>query len=333
MNRITDDKPRVLCFWDIDIDPSVLDPLRAVAEVDVQTPDREFLLEHIGEYDIYLAGLSVRFDAEIAARAGAGRTKLVYSPSTGLDHLDLDALARYNIEMRCIKTEFALLNKITATAELAFALMLAVARMIPAAAQAAMKGHWARDVFRGTQLSGKTLGILGVGRLGGMMVDFARGMRMRVIGCDPAPRQKIANLEYLPFEQMAPQCDVLSVHIHLTEENEHFLNADRLAMLKPGVIIVNTSRGRIIDESALLSALESGQIGGAGLDVIDGEWRHDLARHPLISYAREHPNVVIVPHIGGVTLESQTIVERFVAERTVRIIELWKQTYPEQTEA
>ncbi len=320
-----DSKPRVLCFWDVDIDPSVLDPLRAVAEIDVQIPNREFLLEHIGEYDIYLAGLSVRFDAEIAARAGAGRTRLVYTPSTGLDHLDLDALARYNIEMRSIKTEFELLDKVTSTAELAFALMLAVARMIPAAAQEAMKGHWARDMFRGTQLSGKTLGILGVGRLGSMMVDFARGMRMRVIGCDPAPRQQIPDLEYLSFEDMAPQCDVLSVHIHLTKENEHFLNADRLAMLKPGVIIVNTSRGRIIDETALLSVLKTGHVGGAGLDVIDGEWRDDLVQHPLISYAREHPNVVIVPHIGGITVESQTIVERFVAERTAHIIELWNQ--------
>ena len=225
--------------------------------------------------------------------------------------------------MRCIKTEYALLEQITATAELAFALMLAAARKIPAAYNAAMTGFWARDVFRGRQLSGKTLGVLGVGRLGTMMVEYGRGFRMNVIGCDPDPRERIPDLPYLPFDEFAARADVISIHIHLTPENENFLNAGRIARMKDGVILVNTSRGRIIDEAALLDALHGGKVGGFGADVIDGEWRDDLESHPLIAYARDHDHAVIVPHLGGVTWEAQAMSHRFVAERLADIIRGW----------
>lgn len=315
---------RVLSMWE-GAGGANLDPLREVAEVDEQKASRQFLLDHIHEYDAFLAALKVPVDRELAEHGAAGRLRLVYTPSTGLDHLDLDALADNGIEMRCIKTEYELLGQVTATAELAFTLMLAAARKIPAACNAAMTGFWARDVFRGRQLSTKTLGVLGVGRLGSMMVEYGRGFRMNVIGCDPDPRKPIPGLPYLPFEEFAARADVISIHIHLTPENEHFINADRIAQMKDGVIIVNTSRGRIIDEAALLDALHSGKVGGFGADVIDGEWRDDLESHPLIAYAREHDHAVIVPHLGGVTWESQEITHRFVAEKLAAIIRAWKQ--------
>ena len=311
---------RVLSMWDPAIAPGVYAALADVATVDIREPNHDWLLEHIHEYDAYLASLKVRFDRNVAARAAAGRMKLVYSPSTGLDHLDLDALAEFGIEMHCIKDEYELLDRVTATAELAFALVLAVARKIPAAHGAAVQGHWARDLYRGQQLAGKTLGVLGVGRLGRMMVDYGRGFRMHVIGCDPKPLHPIDDLEYLPYAAFAARADVISVHIHLTPENEYFLNAERLAHMKDGVILINTSRGRVIDEAALLDALAAGTIGGFGADVIDGEWRADLAAHPLIAYARTHDNAVILPHVGGVTTESQTITHRFVVEQLAGIL-------------
>ncbi len=317
---------RVLSMWDSGIAPEVYEAFSDVVDLDIHEPDRAWLLEHIHEYDVYLAALGVRFDREVAQRAARGRLRLVCTPSTGLDHLDLDAMEEFGIEMRCIKIEYDLLDRITATAELAFTLMLAVARRIPAAHGAAMRGHWARDVYRGRQLSGKTLGVLGVGRLGRMMVEYGRGFRMNVIGCDPNPLRRVENLEYLPYPDLAQRADVISVHIHLTPENEHFLNAERLAQMKEGAILVNTSRGRIIDEAALLEALEAGRIGGFGADVIDGEWRDDLEQHPLIAYARDHDNVVIVPHVGGVTVESQTISHTFVVECLAEEMRRWRET-------
>jgi phosphoglycerate dehydrogenase-like enzyme len=109
------------------------------------------------------------------------------------------------------------------------------------------------------------------------------------------------------FDEVIRESDVISVHVHLTEGNRGLIGANEFRAMKPGAILINTSRGAIIDEHALLHALESGQLGGAGLDVIEGEWRPDLDRHPLIQYSRARENLVITPHIGGVTHESQAM--------------------------
>jgi len=306
-----------------EVDPAALEPVRALGDVDVVAPDGPYLLDHIHEYDALLPSLKVRVDREIARRGAQGRLRLIYTPSTGLDHLDLDALKEFGIRMECIRTEYGLLEDVTSTAELAFTLMLCAARKVPAGHNAAMQGLWARDRYRGHQLSGKTLGVLGVGRLGSMMVEYGRGFRMNVIGCDCSPRERVPDLEYLEFDEFSARADVISIHIHLTDDNVNFLNADRIAKMKDGVILVNTSRGKIIDEEALLAGLESGKVGGFGADVIVGEWRDDLAGHPLIAYARENDNVTIVPHVGGVTWEAQTITLSFVAEKMAAIMREW----------
>ena len=331
---------RTLCMSE-EVDPAALEPVRALGDVDVVAPDGPYLLDHIHEYDALLPSLKVRVDREIARRGAQGRLRLIYTPSTGLDHLDLDALKEFGIRMECIRTEYGLLEDVTSTAELAFTLMLSAARKVPAGHNAAMQGLWARDRYRGHQLSGKTLGVLGdlglaprtkaeraeveelMTSLGSMMVEYGRGFRMNVIGCDCSPRERVPDLEYLEFDEFSARADVISIHIHLTDDNVNFLNADRIAKMKDGVILVNTSRGKIIDEEALLAGLESGKVGGFGADVIVGEWRDDLAGHPLIAYARENDNVTIVPHVGGVTWEAQTITLSFVAEKMAAIMREW----------
>lgn len=309
---------RVLCQWDVSFCPWVLDQLRQVATVDVRPTDRQFLLDHIHEYDAILVILKTPLDREILSRAK--RLKYIVTPTTGLDHLDLQAIEELGITLQSIKTEYDLLDRVTATAELAWGLLLAAARKLPMAHQAAMRGIWARDAYRGMQLSGKTLGILGVGRLGKIVADYGNAFRMRVLGCDHNPRFKAPGVEYVDFDTLLAQSDVLTIHIHLTPENKHLINAAAFAKMKQGVVIVNTSRGGIIDEAAFVDAIRSGKVGGAGLDVIDGEWRTDLVDHPLIALAREHPNVVIAPHIGGITVESQAMTMQFCADRLARSI-------------
>jgi len=313
---------RVLCMWDVAHHPDSLDPLREVAEVDVVEATDEFLLEHIHEYDVYLSALKVRFTAEVAAKA-KGHTRLVYTPSTGLDHLDLEAIEAAGIEWRCIKYEIELLESVTATAEMAWTLMLSAVRKVPWAHAAAMRGYWGRDRFRGRQMARKTLGVVGVGRLGRMVVDYGRAFRMNVIGCDPNPLKPIADLEYVSFDELLERSDVISLHVHLTKETEHMINAAAFEKMKDGVVIVNTSRGMLIDEDAFLKNLESGKVGAAGLDVIVGEWREDLDQHPLIKYARDHENLVIVPHLGGTCYESQRASSDFVAQKTADLIREW----------
>ena len=304
---------KALCFWDLSFGANILDRLGTIADIVVHEPDHQFLLDHIDQFDVYLSSLHVRFDKPVIDRAD--KLKIVATPSTGLDHLDVNALAQRGIELQSIKTDYQLLDSITATAEMAWALMLAAVRRVPKAYQAAMRGHWARDEFRGNQMSGKTLGILGVGRLGTMVAAYGQAFRMKVIGCDHSPRHTVPGVEYVDFDTLLRQSDVISIHIHLNEDNRHLIDATAFEKMKEGVVIVNTSRGAVIKEDDFVNAIKSGKVGAAGLDVIEGEWRQDLENHPLIQLAREHECVVIVPHLGGVTFESQTMSLQFVADR------------------
>lgn len=143
---------------------------------------------------------------------------------------------------------------------------------------------------------------------------------MTVIACDVKPVDVPEWVEQVDFDRLLVESDVLSVHVHLTAENRRLLSREALARMKPGAYLVNTSRGGILDEAALIAALESGHLGGAGLDVIDGEWDSDLANHPLIQYANRHDNLVISPHTGGVTYESQRMALEFMVEKLRRYI-------------
>jgi len=291
--------------------PDVLEPLNSVAEVVSLPADQKFLIEQIPDFDAYLASLYVRASREVLERAE--RLRVIATPTTGLDHIDMTCAKERNIAVLSLRDDIEFLGSITATAELAWGLLLATVRRLPWAFDAAKGGHWAREEYRGHQLSGKTLGILGYGRLGRIVAEYGQAFRMRVIAFDVSDVTPAEGVEMVDFHTLLRESDVLSLHIHLTEENRGIINDEVFTKMKPSAVLINTSRGAIVDESALLDALQSGRLAGAGLDVIEGEWNENLARHPLIRYANEHENLVISPHIGGVTYESQ----RMVYERTV----------------
>lgn len=303
---------RVACCADVSICPEALDGLRAVAEVELIEADQATVLARIAEFDGYLASLKVRMDREMLDRAR--RLRVIATPSTGLDHIDMARAVEKGIRVISIKTEYGLLEEVTCTAEMAWALLLAAVRKIPWSFAAACEGQWARDHYRGHQLSGKTLGVVGCGRLGRMVVDYGKAFRMRVLGCD-VKALEIPGVEMVDMDTLLGESDVISIHVHLTPENTGFLDAARFAKMKDGVVLINTSRGAVVDEAAFLAALESGRVGAAGVDVLVGEWREDLAEHPLVRYARTHENLVISPHTGGVTFESQSMTLAFTADR------------------
>jgi len=308
-------KPRVLCMHEVWPYPWVTEPLQDIADVVCEEADQQRLIDTIGEYDAYVASLRVLVNKDVLDRAE--RLKVIATPSTGTDHLDLELCAEKGIDVLTNKTEFGLLKEITCTAELAFGLLLGVIRHIPWAFDAAKQGFWARDVFRGHQLNGKTYGILGVGRLGTMSAQYAHAFRMRVIGCDT--RQiELPYVDQVDFDTLLRESDIITIHVHLTDETRGMIGREEFARMKPGVLLINTSRGAIIDEEALVEALDSGKVRGAGLDVIHGEWDKDLYHHPLIRYARTHDNLLIVPHVGGVTFESQSTTLKFTYEKLAR---------------
>lgn len=241
--------------------------------------------------------------------------------ATGRDHVDLDAAAEKNIAILCLKEETAFLSSITATAELAWALMLATVRKIPWGFEAAKKGQWRRvgGDWRGHQISGKTLGVLGYGRLGTITAQYGKAFRMKVLANDTKDIKPEAGVTMVDLDTLLRESDVLSIHIHL-QGNEGFFDRQKLNKMKSGSILVNTSRGGIIDEQAFIDVLASGPLAGAGIDVINGEWLPNIAEHPLIRYAATHDNLVITPHLGGVTVESQEMTRNFIIRKLTNFL-------------
>lgn len=304
---------RILNMQDIAQMPDVLDPLKDVGEVVTAPPDEGILRERLKEFDVYFATLEVRLTADLID--SAPQLKVIATPSTGWDHIDLAHARARGIAFLSLKEHADFLDRVTSTAEMGWALLLAVVRRLPWSFDAARRGQWGRNRYRGHQLSGKTLGILGYGRLGRIMARQGLGFAMRVIACDVKDVVPEPGVALVSFQTLLRESDVISVDVHLTEENVGLLGANEFAMMKEGAFLVNTSRGRVADEAALLTALKSGHLGGAGLDVIDGEWNPDLAQHPLIAYARAHENLVISPHTGGVTYEAQRMTMAFMVDR------------------
>lgn len=312
-------RPRVLCMVDLTLAHEALSILRNVAEVDYQQPDRHRLLERIGDCDAYWGFIDLQIDREVLDRAA--RLRVVCTPSTGTDHIDKEELARRGIHLLSIAQDQKLLRTFSATAECAWMLLLACHRNFRAATRSALvERHWDGERFRGHQLMGRTLGVLGLGRLGRMTVDMAKGFHMRVLGCDRLPIE-IEGVERVDFDTLLGQSDAISIHIHLDPANYHLFNDEVFSRMKSGAVLVNTSRGDIINEDALLRALESGRLAAFGADVLHNEWQSDMRNSPVVRYAMTHENVVITPHMGGCTYKSIIDARVFSARKLARYLE------------
>lgn len=294
---------KILNTLDISGAPEVHEIIRPVGLLTSLPAERSLVLPALHDVDAYLASASVRIDNEFLDHAP--RLRVIGSPSTGTDHMDLAAIRARGITCFDIAKEYDLINSFSATSELAFGLILSVVRKIVPAQASAKTGDWARERYSGFQLLGKTLGILGLGRLGRISARIGQGFGMNVIAHDIA-NVSAPGVRMVDFETLLKQSDILTIHIHLNAQTDGLIGRDALRQMQSGAILINTSRGRIVDEAALLEALTEGRIAGAGLDVVDGEWldTDELNRHPLIAYSREHDNLLIVPHIGGSTKES-----------------------------
>ena len=289
-----------------------------IGEMDTVPQDYNKVFNVIDQYDAYLASLPVRIDSNMISKAS--KLKVIGTPSTGTDHLDLLAIDKAGIKVFDISKEYALINSFTATAELAFALILDLNRKTYQARDSVLKGTWPREVFSGFQLSEKRLGILGLGRLGKISAKIGLGFNMRVIACDPNVSQ-YPGVDMVDFNTLMESSDILTVHIHLNEKTKKIINCNAISKMKNNAILINTSRGGLIDEEALLEALKSGKIKGAGLDVIDGEWMSNISNHPLVDYAKNNENIIILPHIGGATKESILGARIFILNKVANYLE------------
>jgi D-3-phosphoglycerate dehydrogenase len=255
----------------------------------------EELANAIAEADAVLVRSATRITRESLARAD--RLKAIGRAGVGVDTIDVDAATERGIPVLTAPEG----NTISA-AELTMALLLALARKVPGADRSMKAGEWDKKSFTGVELYGKTLGLIGAGRIGGEVARRARGFAMRVLVHDPflnAERARSLDVETATMDEVIERADVISAHVPLTDATRNLLGEAQIRRMKRGVLILNVARGGVVDEAALIAALTSGHVAGAALDVFETEPLP--ADHPF----RSVPNVVLTPHLGASTAEAQ----------------------------
>jgi D-3-phosphoglycerate dehydrogenase / 2-oxoglutarate reductase len=290
--------------------------------------DRGTLLSAVKKADVVWVRLRHRIDAEVMA--AAVRLKMIVTPTTGLNHIDVDEARRRGIQVLSLRGETEFLEDIRATAEHTMALIFSLLRRVPAAVAHVKNGNWNRDLFKGSELYGKTVGVVGYGRLGRLVARYLRGFETRVLATDPNVTTALVPTEVtlVGLKHLLQESDIVTLHVNLCDKTLGFFGREQFAAMKTGAWFVNTSRGEVVDETALLDALRSKQLAGAALDVLGGEHLKGIKDHPLVAYALANSNLIITPHIGGCTTESMEKTEYFLASRLLALLE--KDTQPHQ---
>ncbi len=283
--------------------------LRDCAQVDMKVglkPDE--IKAIIGEYDALLVRSQTKVTADIIA-AGK-KLQVIARAGMGIDNVDVEAATRCGVAVVNAPTG----NTISA-AEHTFALMLALSRQIPPANASLKAGQWRRNDFIGTELRGKTLGVIGLGNVGSAVARRAQGFEMQVLGFDPlvsVDYAKKLNVDLVSLEQLLKEADFITLHIPLNEKTKNIIGAKQLALVKPTARIINCARGGLIDEGALLAALREKRVAGVALDVFIKE---PTTESPFFAF----DNVIATPHLGASTAEAQVTAARDVAEQVVDI--------------
>jgi D-3-phosphoglycerate dehydrogenase len=287
-----------------------IDYLKREAEVDVRLkPSPEELLAMIGGYEALVVRSETKVTKEVF-EAGK-RLQVVGRAGMGVDNIDLETATHLGV----VVVNAPLGNTISAC-EHTLALMLALARNVPQAYDSMRQGRWERQKFVGVELRGKTLGLIGLGQIGSEVARRARAFEMRVLAADPyvAPeRAQALGVELVSLDELLAQADFISLHVGLTPSTRDMIGEEQLKKVKPGVRIINAARGELIDEAALLRALDDGRVAEAAIDVFREE---PPGESPLL----KHEKIIITPHLGASTTEAQERVALDVAEQVLAVL-------------
>jgi D-3-phosphoglycerate dehydrogenase len=271
---------------------------------------RNELMSSVKDYDVIVVRSRTKVTEEVVD--AAARAKIIARVGVGVDNIDVEAA-----EAKKIRVINAPEAASTAVGELVIGLMISLARSIPRADAETKRSNWIKKDLMGTQLSGKYLGIVGVGNIGRNVSRMARALRMNLIGYDPYPinREFISETGIIvtDLNTLLESADFVTCHVPATPETKYMFNSERLAKMKPTAYLINTSRGDIIDENALYEVLKSGKLAGAALDVFDVE-------PPINKQLLNLTNVVCTPHIGAQTKEAQELASMVIAEKVIQIL-------------
>lgn len=271
----------------------------------------EDLIKQIPEYDVVIVRSRTKITSSVI---DAGKKlRVIGRAGVGLDNVDTEAASKRNITV--LNTPE---SSTEAVAELVIGLMLSLARKIPLGDRGVKEGRWLKSEMMGFELKGKTLGIVGLGRIGSRVGSLAKAFGMKILVYDviQLPEQLIKSLDaqVVDLDTLLSQSDFVTLHVPLTPETRQMMNRERLAKMKKGSYLINTSRGEVVDEEALYAALKEGWLAGAALDVFQHE--------PPTSEAVKLPNVVCTPHIGAQTVEAQDAAGEMLAEKVIKALGL-----------
>jgi len=307
-------KPKVLVTAPLHFLPAMRDQI--VAETDcvlAYGADKEQVRTLLADAEAWMCSPcpDYRIDADLLG--AAKKLKVLATPSTGSNHIDRAYCEQHGIVVRALKgTDFV--NTIHASSEFTFALLIAALRKLPYAAEAARAGAWREreDDFRGVELHGKTLGIIGYGRIGANLARYANAFKMNIVAYDPHVQiQDTYTRQAASYREVLEAADAVAICVHLDDTTRGMVNSEWFAHMRDGVTFINSARGEIVDEAALLAALDSGKVKAAAVDVIQDEQTSVKSNHPMIAYARNHPNLIVTPHIAGLTYESEYKAAKF----------------------
>jgi D-3-phosphoglycerate dehydrogenase len=266
------------------------------------------LLSNVGSYDVIIVRSRTKITKEVIQKAA--KAKIIARVGVGLDNIDTEEAKKRNIEV--INAGEA---SITAVSELVLGLMFSLCRSIPFANYETKKGNWVKKNLIGNELKGKYLGIIGLGKIGRNVARLARGLRMNLIGYDVVPIDKSfiqeVSLITTDLKTLLQSSDFITCHVPLTEQTKYIINKESISNMKSTAFLINTSRGEVIEESALIEALQNNRIAGAALDVFETE---PPSNEELLSL----PNLICTPHIGAQTKEGQELASLVIAEKIIQ---------------
>lgn len=285
--------------------------LKSAGKVTAVRVNRKRLEKIIGNFDVIVVRIETHLDKELLSMAK--KLKLIGSTTTGLDHIDAEYAKAHGIEIVYLHGEHT-----TPTAEHTFALILSLSRKIPWAYDSLRQANWKRYNFIGIQLEGRVLGVIGFGRIGIRVSEYAKAFGMRVIAFDPYAKPGPVKLVSLP--ELLKKADIVTVHAVLTKQTRKMISYRQFGMMKRNALVINTARADIVDNKALLQALSKGIIYGAALDVFHREPLEDKT-DPIIKYAKANHNLIITPHIGASTYDAVEKAGVEIATEIKKIVE------------